>query len=408
MRIHRVLVVGVVEALTTIFIDGKYADKAIEKLFQKNKKWGSRDRAFIAEQVYEIVRWWRLLHYSLAENTNLPESTNEAYWWKIVAINLIKQGVFEKNDWKEWSNIPDKSLIINRLSDKTLPLSVRVSIPDWLEEDGIQQFGKEWENEIVAMNNPAPLILRCNSLKTNPTQLSKELSKINIAHKVVGKTTPDAIILDQRTNVFSTELFKNGLFEVQDLASQLVAQQLQLQTGLRVIDACAGAGGKTLHISSIMQNKGQIIALDKEEYKLNELKKRAIRAGATNIVVKPIENSKTIKRLYDSADRLLLDVPCSGLGVLRRNPDAKWKLKPEFIENIKVVQQEIIQNYSKMLKNGGIMVYATCSIMPTENNLQVQKFLSNNPDFKLLSEIKTSPQVDNMDGFYMATLKKND
>ena len=408
MRIHRVLVVGVVEALTTIFIDGKYADKAIEKLFQKNKKWGSRDRAFIAEQVYEIVRWWRLLHYGLTENTNLPESTNEAYWWKIVAINLIKQGVFEKNDWKEWSNIPDKSLIINRLSDKTLPLSVRVSIPDWLEEDGIQQFGKEWENEIVAMNNPAPLILRCNSLKTNPTQLSKELSKINIAHKVVGKTTPDAIILDQRTNVFSTELFKNGLFEVQDLASQLVAQQLQLQTGLRVIDACAGAGGKTLHISSIMQNKGQIIALDKEEYKLNELKKRAIRAGATNIVVKPIENSKTIKRLYDSADRLLLDVPCSGLGVLRRNPDAKWKLKPEFIENIKVVQQEIIQNYSKMLKNGGIMVYATCSIMPTENNLQVQKFLSNNPDFKLLSEIKTSPQVDNMDGFYMATLKKND
>lgn len=408
MRIHRVLVVGVVEALTTIFIDGKYADKAIEKLFQKNKKWGSRDRAFIAEQVYEIVRWWRLLHYGLTENTNLPESTNEAYLWKIVAINLIKQGVFEKNDWKEWSNIPDKSLIINRLSDKTLPLSVRVSIPDWLEEDGIQQFGKEWENEIVAMNNPAPLILRCNSLKTNPTQLSKELSKINIAHKVVGKTTPDAIILDQRTNVFSTELFKNGLFEVQDLASQLVAQQLQLQTGLRVIDACAGAGGKTLHISSIMQNKGQIIALDKEEYKLNELKKRAIRAGATNIVVKPIENSKTIKRLYDSADRLLLDVPCSGLGVLRRNPDAKWKLKPEFIENIKVVQQEIIQNYSKMLKNGGIMVYATCSIMPTENNLQVQKFLSNNPDFKLLSEIKTSPQVDNMDGFYMATLKKND
>ena len=408
MRIHRVLVVGVVEALTTIFIDGKYADKAIEKLFQKNKKWGSRDRAFIAEQVYEIVRWWRLLHYGLTENTNLPESTNEAYWWKIVAINLIKQGVFEKNDWKEWSNIPDKSLIINRLSDKTLPLSVRVSIPDWLEEEGIQQFGKEWENEIVAMNNPAPLILRCNSLKTNPTQLSKELSKINIAHKVVGKITPDAIILDQRTNVFSTELFKNGLFEVQDLASQLVAQQLQLQTGLRVIDACAGAGGKTLHISSIMQNKGQIIALDKEEYKLNELKKRAIRAGATNIVVKPIENSKTIKRLYDSADRLLLDVPCSGLGVLRRNPDAKWKLKPEFIENIKVIQQEIIQNYSKMLKNGGIMVYATCSIMPTENNLQVQKFLSNNLDFKLLSEIKTSPQVDNMDGFYMATLKKND
>ncbi len=402
------MVVGVVEALTTIFIDGKYADKAIEKLFQKNKKWGSRDRAFIAEQVYEIVRWWRLLHYGLTENTNLPESTNEAYWWKIVAINLIKQGVFEKNDWKEWSNIPDKSLIINRLSDKTLPLSVRVSIPDWLEEEGIQQFGKEWENEIVAMNNPAPLILRCNSLKTNPTQLSKELSKINIAHKVVGKTTPNAIILEQRTNVFSTELFKNGLFEVQDLASQLVAQQLQLQTGLRVIDACAGAGGKTLHISSIMQNKGQIIALDKEEYKLNELKKRAIRAGATNIVVKPIENSKTIKRLYDSADRLLLDVPCSGLGVLRRNPDAKWKLKPEFIENIKVVQQEIIQNYSKMLKNGGIMVYATCSIMPTENNLQVQKFLSNNPDFKLLSEIKTSPQVDNMDGFYMATLKKND
>ena len=408
MRIHRVLVYGVVDILMSIFNEGKYADKAIEKVFQHNKKWGSRDRAFIAEQVYEIVRWWRLLHYGLTDQFDQTYINHAKYWWNIVATNLIKNDKFQNPEWEEWNNLPKIEEIRKRLFNPNLPLEISTSIPNWLNHEGNKQLADQWEDTIKSMNNPAPLILRCNTLKIKINELILALKKINIECSKVGSRYPDAIKVHQRTNVFSTDLFKNGYFEVQDAASQLVAQQLELQPGMRVVDACAGAGGKTLHISAMMQNKGQIIALDKEEYKLNELKKRAIRAGANNIIIKPIENAKTIKRLYDSADRLLLDVPCSGLGVLRRNPDAKWKLKPEFIDNIRITQADILQNYSKILKNGGKMVYATCSIMPTENEIQVQQFLTTNPNFNLLDEIKTNPLIDDLDGFYMATLIRND
>ena len=183
----------------------------------------------------------------------------------------------------------------------------------------------------------------------------------------------------------------------------MISELLDIQPEQRVIDACAGAGGKTLHMSNIMKNKGRIIALDVEEHKLVELKSRAKRNGLSNIEPKLIE-SKTIKRLRDTADRLLLDVPCSGLGVLKRNPDAKWKLKPEFLEEIKQVQATILQDYSKILKSGGKMVYATCSILPSENEKQVEKFLANNPDYFLIKDNKVSPAKSGFDGFYMALI----
>ncbi len=193
---------------------------------------------------------------------------------------------------------------------------------------------------------------------------------------------------------------------MQDASSQLVSAFLDVQPGFRVIDACAGAGGKTLHLASLMQNKGQIIALDIYKNKLNELKRRAKRNGAHNIEQRHIESSKTIKKLHNSADRLLIDAPCSGLGVLKRNPDAKWKLKPEFIDQIKVTQQEILNNYCKMLKVKGQMVYATCSILPSENKAQITEFLKNNANFKLLKEQKVSPVQSGFDGFYMALLER--
>jgi 16S rRNA (cytosine967-C5)-methyltransferase len=199
--------------------------------------------------------------------------------------------------------------------------------------------------------------------------------------------------------------YKNGYFEIQDAASQLVAPFLQLKPGLKVIDACAGAGGKTLHIACLMQNKGSIIALDKEAKKLEELERRAQRAGVRIINAK-VASKQEISNLKESADRLLLDVPCSGLGVLRRNPDTKWKLNPSFIEEIQKVQASILNEYSTMLKPGGLMVYATCSILPLENNLQVQKFLTNHlNEFELIEEQRIMPS-EGFDGFYMALLKK--
>lgn len=195
---------------------------------------------------------------------------------------------------------------------------------------------------------------------------------------------------------------------MQDYSSQLVAPLLAPQPGMRVVDACAGGGGKTLHLASLMENKGSIIALDTQAWKLDELRLRARRAGATNIETRAIESRKTIKRLYGSADRLLLDVPCSGIGILRRNPDAKWKLQPEQIDKLRATQQEILQAYAPITKPGGRMVYATCSILPSENQDQVEKFLNSEAgkSFKLLEERRILPQDDGFDGFYMALLSR--
>ncbi len=193
---------------------------------------------------------------------------------------------------------------------------------------------------------------------------------------------------------------------MQDAGSQLIAPFLKAEPGMRVIDACAGAGGKTLHLASIMENKGRIISMDVEQWKLDELQKRAKRAGASIIETRLIDGTKTIKRLENSADRLLLDVPCSGLGVLKRNPDAKWKLSPKAIEEVKVKQAEIISDYSSMLKKGGIMVYATCSILPSENKSQVNKFLdAQKGGFELLEERTVNPS-EGFDGFYIARILK--
>ena len=177
---------------------------------------------------------------------------------------------------------------------------------------------------------------------------------------------------------------------------------------MRIIDTCAGAGGKTLHLAALTENKGQIIALDIYSNKLKELKRRARRAGAHNIETRTIESSKDIKKLINKADRVLIDAPCSGMGILRRNPDAKWKLQPEFIEEIKNTQQEILQSYSRMLKSGGKMVYATCSILPSENQQQVEFFLASEAgkDFKFIKDKKVLSHESGYDGFYMALLEK--
>ena len=222
------------------------------------------------------------------------------------------------------------------------------------------------------------------------------------------KGYPYALKLLKRNNVFRTEAFKMGWFEVQDASSQLVADFLDVKPGMRVIDACAGAGGKTLQLSSIMKNKGTIIAMDIYKSKLNKLKIRARRNGAHNIKLKLINSSKVIKKQIGKADRVLIDSPCSGMGVLRRNPDTKWKLKPDFIKELKHLQQKIIVEYSKMLKKGGKMVYSTCSVLPSENQNQLKKFLKSDhgKDYQLIRDKIILSSESGYDGFFMALIKK--
>lgn len=400
MRLHKNLVVAVIKILDGTFNQNFYADKTIEKILKSDKRWGSRDRGFIAETSYEIIRWKRL--YSQISETKSPYKYGEL--WKMFSVWAVLKGIQLPN-WKEFENTPTRR-IKGKFDSLVKIRKFRESIPDWLDKTGCDELGENrWTSELSALNKKANVIIRANSLKINVNDLRKELQKEDIqVEKING--FPQALKLRERKNLFKTKAFQNGYFELQDASSQLVAPFLKAEKGMKICDVCAGAGGKTLHLSAITENKGQIIAMDIFKNKLFELKRRAKRNNAFNIETRLIENNKSIKRLHGKIDRLLIDAPCSGLGVLRRNPDSKWKLSQNFLDKIKDTQQEILKRYSPMLKENGKLVYATCSILPSENELQIKRFLKTEQGkkFKVEDEKKISPAQSGFDGFYMARL----
>lgn len=396
--IHRNLLIGIHDALQeTFFEERKFADKVIERLLKKNRKWGSQDRAVVSEIFYNIIRWKRRLEFYIDEPAK-PKNT-----YGIILAYLIWSDTKYK-DFEEFRRLP-VGKIIKRTKYKIFPSkAVKHSIPEWLAETFEKELGKNWETEMIALNQQAPTVLRANRLKTNPRDLIDVLREEGV--DCFGlKNYPDAVQLEEKKNVFLSSVFKEGWFEVQDASSQKIAYALDVQPKMRVVDVCAGAGGKTLHIAALMENKGQIIAMDIHDWKLKELKRRAKRAGAHNVETRAITDSKVVKRLHGKADRLLIDAPCSGLGVLKRNPDSKWKIDQDFINRIKNEQAEILQNYAKILKSGGKMIYATCSILPSENQEQVKKFLKNNTDFEFIKDEKVMPS-DGYDGFYLAVIQR--
>lgn len=408
MKIYKNLTDSIVKTLESIFNENRYATKAIEFLFKDQPKWGARDRRFVAETIYDVVRQYRLLN-ALAfcetkknKNDELNElSGNKNNWHHIVGVYLLLRG-HHLPAWEEFAGIDQKHLQ-QKISEIQSNRAIFQSIPDWMDELGFGELSYKWNKEIEALNNQAAVVLRTNTLKTTTRNLQTQLSKEGVeTENIIGS---DALILKERKNIFTSPLFKQGMFEIQDASSQLVATFLRVEPGMTIIDACAGAGGKTLHISALTLNKSKVIAMDVEERKLTELQKRATRAGA-KIDSKLISSPKTITDLNKTADRLLLDVPCSGLGVLKRNPDAKWKLSLERINELKKIQQQILQDYTCMLKVGGLLVYATCSILPSENNKQVELFLANNKNFSFIED-KTIYPSDGFDGFYMCLMKRD-
>lgn len=402
MRLHRNLVFTTIDSLMAIFNEEEYADKVVARALKKDKRWGSHDRKFVAETIYEIVRWKRLY----AEIAEVKEPFDRDKIWRIFAVWAVLRG-YTLPDWKYFEDTPVRR-IKGRFDELSKIRKYRESIPDWMDELGVKELGEEtWTKELAAQNKQAKVILRVNKLKTTKEKLRAILMDLNIETEF-HKDYPDALILTERANVFLTDAFKDGLFEVQDASSQLVAYFLDVKPGMRVVDTCAGAGGKTLHLASLMENKGQLIAMDLYESKLKQLKIRAKRNGAFNIEPRVIESTKTIKKLYDKADRVLIDAPCSGLGVLKRNPDSKWKLQPEFIDNIRKVQAEVLENYSKIVKPGGKLVYATCSVLPSENQEQIKHFLSTEigKEFTFVKDQKVLASGSGFDGFYMALLER--
>ena len=403
LKHHTFHIKAIFAVLKDVFEKNVYADKAIEKVMKANKYWDVKERGFVSDISYDMVRNWRLLFISAGMEPNAKLVDKNL--WMIFGTYLVFDGYTlpESNYFK---GLNEKK-IVSQLQKFHKISKIRESVPDWLDELGEKELGKDWDKIIRSLNQKPTTILRVNTLKTNTKELQQllEVEKITDTSSIIW--SPDAIELKYPRNVFRTEAFHKGLFEVQDASSQMVSEFLNVQAGMRVVDACAGAGGKTLHLAALMKNKGRIIALDVKEKKLEELKKRASRADVRIVETRPIDSSKVIKRLKDSADRLLLDVPCSGLGVLRRNPDSKWKLNMEEIERVKTIQREILTNFSDITKVGGKMVYATCSILPSEGEEQVKWFLKLAGDkWNLVGEKRYSPEVYHADGFYMALLER--
>ena len=403
MRLHRNLVDAVVDGFMQINNDGLYADKVIERLLKRDKRWGSKDRAFIAETLYELVRYKRL--YTEIAQEKAPFTVQSSR--RVFAVWAVLRGI----TLPEWyfEGTPERR-IKGRFDELSRVRALRESVPDWLDALGVAELGEEaWGEELHALNQQAAVVLRVNTLKIDREALRAQLAKEGYETEPL-EGYPDALQLKKRANVFLSEAFKQGLFELQDASSQRVAPLLlgawnPSQGSLKVADCCAGAGGKTLHLAALMGGKGKIVAMDIYPQKLDELSRRAKRNGAYNIEARLIE-AKYLKRQRGTFDRVLIDAPCSGLGVLRRNPDTKWKLTPEFLEEIRKTQAQLLAQYSLLVKEGGSLVYATCSILPSENEQQVQDFLASEAGkrFTLVEQDKISA-TQGYDGFYMAALK---
>lgn len=398
MRMFPNTVAGVIEALETSFGMDIYADKVVERLLRRNKKWGSRDRSFVAEHTYEIVRNWRLLWWLLDEEP----STKRKTLWKLVGVYFMWRGI-ELPDWPKFDSIRDFN-IADRLASLPSDVGIIESFPEWFDEMSTAQLGDQWPAIAHELNSPASVILRVNTSKSNRKEVLSILEQSNISAKALDNSEI-AIVLEGRPRLNHIEAFQNGLFEVQDAGSQEIGPYVEVEPGMNVIDACAGAGGKTLHMANLMNNHGSIVSMDIEDRKLGELLKRAERAGIDIVETDPISDRRVIDKYENWADRLLLDVPCSGTGVIKRDPDTKWKLKPEHLERTIEIQRDIVDRYEKMLKPGGKLIYATCSILKSENEDQVREFLSHHSEYELEDEQRVNPS-EFSDGFYMARMIK--
>lgn len=397
-RLHRALVYALTDLIPAIVYEHAYADVLIGQALSSNPKWGSRDRSFVVESAQEIIRHYRYLAWLCGQDDFTNPQTNP---WHIVAAWWLMKG-YELPPWEEFDGVRVDT-IQTRLG-QTPPHATKLSVPDWLYETGQTALGDRWNLELEAMNQQAPTVIRVNTLKITKQKLQQALQKAGVETDTHPQL-PDALILRKKRYLMNLPEFKQGYFEVQDGASQLVAPMLDVQPGMRVIDACAGGGGKSLHVATLMKNKGFIQALDVEQVKLKNLKTRAKRANFDNIEA-TLMNDSLVDQLYHKADRLLLDVPCSGLGVLKRNPDTKWLLTPEQLEQLTHTQKQIINEYESMLKPGGKLLYVTCSILPLEDGQQIQQFLQTHANYILENEQYVWPSEFGFDGFYMALLQK--
>ncbi len=400
------------------------ADAKLSYFFRQNRDLGTKDRAFVAETAYGVLRRLRfLVAVSQSETDEAPDPRKLvlAYLIKIQGMGVQKLSESLDEQQKEWA-IEIKAKQVDKDD-----LVVQADVPDWLWEKLTAQYGAQEALAIArSMHQSASLDLRVNTLKGNREETLKQLIEQNTSVKNIDITpyAPTGIRMPLRLNISKHKLFTEGKIEVQDEGSQILSYLVAPKRGMMVADVCAGAGGKTLAMGAMMKNTGRLYAFDVSEKRLSSLSQRLKRSGLSNMMIQRInnENDAKLKRLQGKFDRVLVDAPCSGMGTLRRNPDLKWRQKPKDVEELNDLQRRILQSAAKMVKAGGRLVYATCSLLSEENELMAAAFLAAHPEFSLVNAaellqqqkidldtgeyLKLLPNVHKTDGFFAAVFEK--
>ncbi|MEW5838995.1 MAG: RsmB/NOP family class I SAM-dependent RNA methyltransferase [Pseudomonadota bacterium] len=393
------------------------ADQVLYHQFRKRPQMGARDRGVVAESVYGVLRLRRSLAWRMG--------VDEKRWNMLVGGFLLDQGWAEREFVLKWLGDQGAAKALDGLARSLddAPLAVRANLPDPVAQRLLAAYS---EDELLAlcaaMNQPAPVDIRVNTLKAGREDIRHMLDELGLPTEITPYA-PHGLRRHDRRPLFNLPAFKNGLFEIQDEASQLVGHLVAPEPGERVLDLCAGAGGKTLQLGALMQSKGSLMATDISAHRLEKLTPRMRRAGLSN--VRPVAISGMsdahLKRNKGMFDRILIDAPCSGTGTWRRNPDLKWRMLE--LEELNATQSALLEGAVRLLKPEGRIVYATCSILPEENERIVERFLAQHPEFRLVSAaetlqaqginvpdmgemLKLDPAKHGTDGFFAAVLQR--
>ena len=411
----------------------------IATVFRANRQLGSGDRRLISETVYGLVRWERRLEAVVDELTAAAQGRGMPEPLSLAARQELKLVVYElRNGLPVEAAKADARRILRRDVDLAMGTAddaglgrstgiereaLRLSYPTWMMDRLVTDLGEAEALALAAaMNTRAPLTVRSNGVKASREELVARLAEEGVvAHPT--ELSPTGLLFETRVNAFGLSAFRDGLFEVMDEGSQLVAEAVAPPPKGRVVDACAGAGGKTLALAALLDGQGRILALDSNGKKLEELRRRARRAGLSNLAAREVHGGELPTEAKLGAwDRVLVDAPCSGLGTLRRNPEARWRLTPKTIDGFPAQQLSLMVTYAPLVAPAGRLVYATCTLLRQENESVVERFLAERPDFVLMplkeiwgkerasrlgdgTYLKVFPHRHGSDGFFAAVLR---
>jgi 16S rRNA (cytosine967-C5)-methyltransferase len=384
-----------IELLAAIHEGNSPADRAAAAYFRGRRYIGGQDRRDIIDRVYAVLRHRARLDWWLARVVG--EGADSDRWRMIAALALLEgwtadriATAFDGGQYRPQPLDRREREAAHKLEGKSIdhpdqPNWVRREYPQWLDHQLRNLLGPRFDAEMAALGVEAPLDLRVNTLKSNRSDAIAALAESNVV-AVPTPLSPIGLRVRGRPPLATLPSFRDGLIEVQDEGSQLVALLVDARPGMRVIDFCAGAGGKTLAMAAAMHNKGHIVACDVLRGRVDRAAARLNRAGVYNVERRGLstERDPWVKRHARSFDRVLVDAPCSGVGTWRRNPDAKWRFTTEDLTTVIDLQRRILDSAARLVKPGGRLIYATCSLLPSENAAQVTSFARNHPEFTLL------------------------